>query len=429
MRTLVALMAAALLAACPPPGTGDGGAGGSGGAGGGGAGGGGSTGGAGGGGGAAAPFDAGPEPTSTLRPIPGELTIIQLDLSSGIPSIGEAAIVVGPDGTTVLIDVGNNSHDDDVRGAVLALNTVDLTPARGFTARDPLAVDWVVLTHFHGDHIGAMTDLLTSSQALKVQQGIVHRGFVDLGAGTNEADVTALCTLVRTPALSPLDVPLCTAASQAPCSGWTQLHPATDCPGLRAPPLQLGGGATLTFLAADGRTASAAAPAFPNDTSNQENARSIVGEIHHGAFRYHFAGDLTGAGTTAEPDVETFVAAQRDGGADVIHVNHHARNTSSNAAFVAALAPSDGRARNAVAGINPAYLGSPQPEPVSAWLDTGRLGDGQLWVTRVASGGTTHARIVDAKAAVIVQTIAAGAGYRVQAASTPPVSRAFTSAP
>lgn len=418
---LIPFLLAATLTGCPvSPGPDDGGGGG----------GGGGSGGSGGGGGATAidTFDAGPEPTATLRPVAGELTIIQLDLPSGFAAaIGESALVVGPDGTTVLIDVGNNSHDDDVRAAILALNTQDLVPSRGFAARDPLAVDWIVLTHFHGDHIGAMADLLTGPQALKVRQGIVHRGFVDLGPGANEADTAALCNLLRSPALSSLDVPLCTAAAQAPCSGWTQQYPAVDCPGLRAPAIALGGGATLTFLAADARTAAAAAPTFPNDTSNQENARSLVGELRHGSFRYHFAGDLTGAGTAAEPDVESFVASRRDGGSDVVHVNHHARNTSSNAAFVSALAPLDGQSRNAVAGINPAYLGSPQPEPVAAWLDQGRLGDGRLWVTRVAAGGTTHALLVEARASVIVQTIQAGAGYRVQAASSPPTSRAYRS--
>src|SRR6185295_6232739 len=85
----------------------------------------------------------------------GELTIVQLDLPA--TSLGESALVVGPDGTTVLIDVGNGSHVDDI-----------------FDALGTEAVDWVVLPHFHGDHIGAMPMLL--HHGLEVRRGIIHRG-------------------------------------------------------------------------------------------------------------------------------------------------------------------------------------------------------------------------------------------------------------
>src|SRR5262245_7562861 len=45
-------------------------------------------------------FDAGPKPTSRILPVPGEVTIIQLDLPPGLTlRIGESAIVVGPNGT------------------------------------------------------------------------------------------------------------------------------------------------------------------------------------------------------------------------------------------------------------------------------------------------------------------------------------------
>jgi hypothetical protein len=196
--------------------------------------------------------------------------------------------------------------------------------------------------------------------------------------------------------------------------------------------LDLGGGATLQLVAADARVDGDAMPAFPNDTTNQENARSVVGLIKYGAFRYHFAGDLTGAGTTAEPDVESFIvtkAAAKYGalGIDVTHVNHHARNTSSNATFTAKLAPADGRTRNLVAGINGAYVGSPQVEVLTSWLDNNHLSGGLLWATEVATGGATHAALLDAKAPVIVQTIQGGAGYRIQAARATPTSRAYRS--
>src|ERR1043165_2751690 len=118
----------------------------------------------------------------------GELSIVQLDLPA--TSLGEAALIVGPDGTTVLIDVGNGSHVDDI-----------------FDALGGEAVDWVGLTHFHGDHIGAMPRLL--QRGLEVRRGIVHRGFVDLTDDTNAGDTGALCQHLRDAKWSKLDVPLC----------------------------------------------------------------------------------------------------------------------------------------------------------------------------------------------------------------------------
>src|SRR5690349_7786688 len=46
-------------------------------------------------------------PTAPLRPTAGELFYVQLGL--GGLSTGEAALIVGPDGTRVLVDVGNDS--------------------------------------------------------------------------------------------------------------------------------------------------------------------------------------------------------------------------------------------------------------------------------------------------------------------------------
>ncbi|MCK6550141.1 MBL fold metallo-hydrolase, partial [Myxococcota bacterium] len=397
-------------------------------------------------------FDPGPEPADVLRPIAGELTILQLDIPAGAAlALGESAIIVGPDGTLVLVDVGNGSHDDDVRDVVRALNTRDLVPARGFAARSPMQVEWIVITHFHGDHFGALEDLFSGREPIELVHGLVHRGFVDLGDGANAGDFAAFCALLRGP-LAQRDVPLCTSpATPSTCALDAPGAPfaADACPGLSlgdlldpsddgATYLPLGDGARLTLLAADGfvsdGTTSTAMTPFGHDDSNEENARSLVGLVHFGAFRYHFAGDLTGSGEPGEPDAESHVVDALGPsfhgavGVDVVHANHHARRTSSNASFVDLLAPIDGRARNVVAGINASYVGSPHRDVVDAWTGGGRLGAGALWVTDVAAGGATGASVVDAGGApIIVQTRSRGAGYWIQAAGAPLVSRAFAS--
>lgn len=392
--------------------------------------------------------DAGPEPTAVLRPAPGELTIIQLRLP-GLVRLGEAAILVGPDGTIVLMDIGNSSHDDELREMVRALNTSWITPANGFPrARGALEVEWVVISHFHADHVGSYGDLITGSEPLNVTRGVVHRGWTDVGGALNEGDFQTACDHLRGTAL---DVPLCHGSPDAPCDvGSTSVpHRARDCDGLflgdlddalddatGAPSyLDLGGGARMVFVAAngfasDGATATAIAP-FGHSDSNEENARSLVTVIEHGAFRYHWGGDLTGSGEATEPDVESHLVAVAGPrfygalGADVIHAHHHVRRTSNNATFVAATAPNDGRSRNVIGGINGGHVGSPHGEVLMRFGDGGRLGEGRIWITMSATGGDAHPALIDADADVIVQTIGGGAGYRVQAARSTPESRAY----
>lgn len=397
-------------------------------------------------------FDAGPEPTETIWPVPGEVTIIQHRLP-GVLRLGEAAALVGPDGTIVLMDVGNTSHDDEVRDLVQALNTLWVTPARGFPrARGEFEVDWLVISHTHADHLGAFANLFTGRDPLEVTRGVVHRGFVDLGEAMNEGDYEDLCDALRG-SMASLDVPLCRAATTAPCRArdFAGVYPATACDGLfdgdlddalddavGAPSfIALGDGARMVFVAADGFASDGASAtpitAFGHTDTNEENARSMVALVEHGAFRYHWGGDLTGSGAATEPDVESHLASVAGGafygalGVDVVHAHHHARRTSNNATFVELTAPLDGRSRNVIGGINGGHIGSPHGEVLARFGDDNRLGDGYFWITMSASGGDTHPTLIDADANVVLQTRGRGAGYRIQAARATPLSHSYAS--
>lgn len=372
------------------------------------------------------------------HPVSGELTIIQLDLPVGaIPQLGEAGVLVGPDGTLVLLDVGNSRHDDDVRNVVRDLNTHWLTPDRGYPRlRRPLEVDWIVLSHFHSDHIGAMQKLMTGNDPIEVTQGIVHRGFVDVGAAVTESDYAEVCTLL-TGTWSHLNRPLCTGASGNVCDVGALRNPATGCPALSVGNLadasddvngttsfiDLGGGAQMVLIGADGFV-SDGTQLHPMDFGvtdpNEENGRSVIALIRHGGFRYHWAGDLTGSGDPGEPDVESHLIEYArasfygDLGVDVIHAHHHVRATSSNPAFVEAMAPIDGQSRNVIGGVNEAYVLSPYPDVIERWVSDSRLGDGRLWITDTAAGGGTHPSLIVAMDAVTVQTSNRGAGYAIR---------------
>ncbi len=98
---------------------------------------------------------------------------------------------------------------------------------------------------------------------------------------------------------------------------------------------------------------------------------------------------------------------------DVMHVSHHGRDTSSSAAWLNALLPNDGRPRTAVTGISTAHVGSPHTSVVEAVVP--RLGDGALWVTRVAAGGEGRDIVNADGGSVRIRTVDGGARYLVQA--------------
>ncbi len=415
------------------------------------------------------PFDAGLEPTSLIRPVPGAVTVIQLDIPvvAGFQTpTGESAIVVGPDGTLLLIDVGNSMHNETVRTAIRSLNTNDLTVARGYpAARGALQVEWVIITHLHSDHMAGMAGLMTGAEALQITKGIVYRGLVDLGGSLSlsgnapHEHYDTFCPLMRGP-LASVDLPLCHTAGTPSCvsSDWGSNHyQATDCNGLSkgdlasadddaagaASFISLGGDARVTLLGANGYVRDgnslAVAPAWGYDDNDQENARSVVGVLSHGPFRYVFAGDLPGSGSKDAPDLESFVVAHAGAtwaglGADVSHANHHARKTSSGPNYTASLAPKDGRARNVIAGINAGYTGlpftgvaSPSKDALESWCNDNHLGGGTFWVTNVAPFSSEVSQLVVAKSNVVLQTIQGGLGYRIQTTGAPMVSRAFES--
>ena len=322
-----------------------------------------------------------------LTPLMGELFLAHVGLE-GL-SIGEATLAQLPDGTRVLIDVGNDSHARDVIAAVDSL----------FGAR---TIELMVLTHHHADHEDALPDIL---DALSVGT-MVHRGLTDLTAAANEATVGKVCAArART-----TEVELCTNGQRS-CDTAAWSVAATGCPGL---PYSAGFGA-LEILAANGTADGMSLRPLLTQDNNGENARSLVGVLKHGAFRYVFAGDLTGGGSSTDA-VEAFMVNQlgaRLPPTDVLHLSHHARDTSSSTPWIEHLLPADGRPRHAVAGISSLHVGSPHAIVVRNVEP--RLNGGSIFVTRVAATGASTG-VIDARGGTVrVQTYGGGAGYLIQA--------------
>ncbi len=325
---------------------------------------------------------------------PGDLIYEQIGLSSG--TIGESALIVGPDGTSVLLDVGNDRHADEVTDAVLR----HLGVAR---------VDWIVLTHFHADHIGAVDEL-----ALEVTEAVITRGPYDLDpADANVGEVEELAEHRKTRTF--LD--LCTGEVGAPDDIRAEggPWPASSCPGLDTDEatIPLGEGAALRVLVANGF----ALGGRSMDIEIDENARSLGGTLRWGPFVAWWGGDLSGGGKDT-PDVEGWLAEPLPDevlpDVNLAHLSHHGISSSTSERWVERIFGSGDH--NALVGATGAYLDAPSEEALEAV--SGHLGGGRVWVTETGALAGDDAQMVVAHGSVLTRVQDGGAIYSVEAGDT-----------
>ncbi len=229
---------------------------------------------------------------------PGRLLIYSVDVEGG-----QATLFVAPGGGSLLVDTGwpgNNGRDAERIKA--AMKDAGITK-----------IDHVLITHFHTDHVGGVTELVK-----RVQVG----EFLDHGVNREDSDIT------RTD----------TAAYMKAIQGKPRrvVHPGDtiDISGL-----------TINVLTADGEHASSVPgiKPVPNpycasepkwDLDETENPRSAGILIRFGSFRFLDLGDLT------KPKEVALVCPNNPIGAvDLYLVTHHGFNQSSARAIVDAIHP------------------------------------------------------------------------------------------
>ncbi|MGC6487898.1 MAG: hypothetical protein ACON4Z_09660 [Planctomycetota bacterium] len=213
---------------------------------------------------------------------PSGLTIIVADVGQG-----DGVVIRAPDGVVHCYDAGKNGQ-----GAATIVPLIQ--------SLQPTGYGYTVCSHFHADHLGGLDTVLN---ALPFQ--------VALDRGS-----------VSTPTTISFNSYVAAAGARRQTVAVGAVY-------------QLGGGATMTCVAANGVIAGGG---FVNPAQAQEeNARSVAVRIDYGDFSMWLGGDLTGGGnSTANVEVPAALAC---GDVDVYMLNHHGSNTSSNATAVAALAP------------------------------------------------------------------------------------------
>ncbi len=215
---------------------------------------------------------------------------------------GDATLLIGPDGTTVMIDAG---YAGEASKKILpALKIMGITH-----------LDNIVATHFHSDHIagfsrmGSFTDGTTN---------IYDRGDCD-----GEAGCFPVPSLITKSGGKTMYGKYKTTLSGV-------FHRVTN----TTADIALGGGATLSFIAAGGAVWDRQVISGGNV---DENAQSITMLIEYGNFKYLIGGDLTGGGN-GKINIESSVASVV-GDIDVLQSNHHGSPTSNSQEFLETVSP------------------------------------------------------------------------------------------
>jgi competence protein ComEC len=211
------------------------------------------------------------------------LTIHQIDVEQG-----DAALVVMPNGKTLLIDSGKNGHGRRVRAAM--------------TRAGVTRIDAFVATHYHEDHFGGIDDL------------------VDMGVPVLEAYDRG-------------DKACCLSSSKRAEQTFNEYQRAV---GENAHTLRAGGTidldplVTITAVSSGGDVIGQRNPVLGRD----ENDMSISLLIAFRGFKAFFGGDI-------EAPTEAAVAANDlVMNVDYYKANHHGSDTSSSPAFMSDLTPS-----------------------------------------------------------------------------------------
>ncbi|MBI4032075.1 lamin tail domain-containing protein [Candidatus Berkelbacteria bacterium] len=231
-------------------------------------------------------------------PPPPVLEIHQINVQQG-----DCTLLVGPDGTTFLIDAGNVGKGTSE--VVPYLASIGIQPSEG--------LDFMLATHGDQDHLGGLDEVIEAGYGVKQQ--VWNNGSTKSG---DQIDEFVAATL-NTPGGPVQEMPL----------GYV---------------VQLGLGATATCVAVGGQVLGHGQVTG----ATNENDLSVAILVRFGSFEYLTAGDLGGGDSdrtctgrsTDQADVETPLALSlMPGGAaalltadgiEVLDVNHHGSESSTN---------------------------------------------------------------------------------------------------
>ena len=266
----------------------------------------------------------------------------QLDIHIINTGRGDAALIIGPDGTTIQFDAGDGGAPvGSPRGVPVRPDTTR-TPGEWIARyvsrvvspfRTP-AIDLAAVSHLHDDHMGAFADLAARVPIAK----LFDRGWPEYDAAGLVPPTPQAGTYLAFARAEPSRM----ARFEAGRADQIRLMRAPN----EFPDF------TVRNLFVNGRVWTGSGtttrsrfpenwPSLPPHDRPTENESSLGIRVSYGSFDFYTGGDIPGRarpGTSDWHDIETPVA-QAVGAVEVAAVNHHGNRDSTNASFVSTLQP------------------------------------------------------------------------------------------
>lgn len=229
---------------------------------------------------------------------------------------GDATLIVSPAGKSLLFDAGESTWNSSTKAQIIG-------PYIG-TVLGCKSLDYVLISHFHLDHIG-------------------YAGYGGLWHLVEKQGFSVGTTLVRNYQnyLGDTSGTFTNWKAYLEGAGQAKLHPVTALEGTGQ--VNLGANVSVNILALDGNGALLPGNFQGDSHPPSENDYSIGAVLSYGQFDEWIGGDLSGAyevggfGYTYH-DIE-LGAAPEIGDVDVYRVNHHGSAHSSSATFISQLDP------------------------------------------------------------------------------------------
>ncbi|MDD2600588.1 MAG: hypothetical protein PHO37_15420 [Kiritimatiellae bacterium] len=286
------------------------------------------------------------------RSMPAELPAWQeglLDIHHICTGRGSATFIMCPDGTTMLIDAGDVSGDRPDETILPRLPNAGKTPGEWIAAciehfsgplkQETPALDYVLLTHFHSDHIGnrlegvaekngyALSGITMVAEHVGIGK-LVDRGFPAYDFPSRAA------TEGSNPAFFKDYLAFVDHQRQTRNTVFEGFNVGSRTQfALKQRAKQYANFSVQNIAAngvVDGQTV------FSRERKPDENMCSCVIKLSYGAFGYYTGGDCSGL--PGKRDLETPVA-EVVGRVDAMCMNHHAYVDSANPVFLAKLRP------------------------------------------------------------------------------------------
>jgi beta-lactamase superfamily II metal-dependent hydrolase len=274
-----------------------------------------------------------------------------LDIHHIATGRGESTFMMFPDGTTMLIDAGDMSGSRADETVLPVLPDASRTPGEWIAAyvgrffkplnRAVPSLDYVLLSHFHRDHIGgrnttfrmahgyALSGITEVAEHVGIGK-LVDRGWPDYAFPSREAtaasnpkffnDYLAFVEHQRSARKTAVEGFAVGSASQFAMRGAAGRYPSFS----------------VANVAANAKVGGR--EIFTRERKPDENLCSCAIKVSYGAFAYYTGGDLSGHPAGGKRDMETPVA-EAVGRVDVLKANHHACADTMSRAFLAALRP------------------------------------------------------------------------------------------